>query len=86
MTKGRVALVIAAALLAVLGSIAVAFAQGKQVWELNGSMTMNSAKVETFCDGPHKVYVARTYSMDGPSTLSLFVLQNGCVRQPAEAR
>lgn len=88
MTKTRVALVIAAVLLAVLGSIAVAFAQTK-AWEWSlkvehsGMLSYYTAvKVDATCDGPNRVYIARALTND---SIAMSVVKDGCLRQPAEA-
>lgn len=86
MTKPRVALILAAALLALLASIAVSFAQTQNFrWELSGTFTMNGAVVEGRCDGPHRIYIARVYgNADGLSPVALSVVKDGCLRTPAE--
>lgn len=88
MTKSRVALVLAAALLALLSSIAVAFAQTKAwQWTLEREMTSflgfyTSVKVDATCDGPNRVYVARALTND---SIAMSVVKDGCLRTPAEA-
>lgn len=88
MTKCRVSLIIAAIMFAVLGSIAVAFAQSK-AWEWtlekeNFRMLsyFTRVKVDATCDGPNRVYIARALTGD---SIAMSVVKDGCVRQPAEA-
>jgi hypothetical protein len=82
--KVKVAAVFGLAVLAYLASIAAVFAQQ---FNFGSSFAMNSVQVDTLCDGPHKMYLARVKSFsDAPSPISLFVLKNGCVRPPAEEK
>ena len=87
MNKPRVALIIAAALLALLGSIAAVFAQTKG-WEWRLSSEGNpfvyytEVKVDATCDGPNRVYIARVLRGDA---IAMSVVKDGCLRQPAEA-
>ena len=88
MNKPRVALIIAAAMLALLGSIAAVFAQAKGwEWRLSsesgtGILAYYTAvKVDATCDGPNRVYIARA---DDRSNIAMSVVKDGCLRTPAE--
>ena len=58
------------------------------VWVLSPtggwSTGSRAARVDTACDGPRRVYVARSDGGDSGS-VGVFVLKNGCLSLPAEA-
>jgi hypothetical protein len=87
MNKPRVALIIAAAMLALLGSIAAVFADNRPwtwTFEVQTSGLLSyytKVRVDAICDGPNRVYIARALTNDA---ISMSVVKDGCLRTPAE--